>query len=151
MAAHSTIFACPRSFYSCTYYQDYRDAPFFCCIIRATCFSDTYIVYGRSSPWSNLDRFNIASSYRGSDSSKLRVRWWWHIVLARSSHLSARLIRCSPANRPLGFGVWRQRGRGIEYVRPRGSLVYLLYLFFMCDTLLCIREFTFMHQTIFMW
>ena len=26
-------------------------------------------------------------------------------VLARSSYLSARLIRCSPTDRPLGFGV----------------------------------------------
>ena len=29
-------------------------------------------------------------------------------------------------------------------------LAYLLYLVFMCHTLLCIRVFTFMHQTIFM-
>ena len=38
-----------------------------------------------------------------------------------SSYLSARLIRCSPTDRPLAFGVWRQRGRGIEYARLRGS------------------------------
>ena len=29
-------------------------------------------------------------------------------------------------------------------------LAYLLHLVFMCDTLLCIRVFTFMHKTIFM-
>ena len=59
--------------------------------------------------------------------------------------LSARLVCSCPADRPLGFGAWRQRGRGIEYVRSRGSdisrgsiMIYYLW-FFMCDTLLCIH------------
>ena len=83
----------------------------------------------------------LHSSYRGSYSLELRIRRWWHIVPARSSHLSARLVRCSPTDRPLGFGVWRQRGRGIEYDSLRGSdylrevyllLAYLLHLEFLC-------------------
>ena len=60
-------------------------------------------------------------------------------------YLSAWLVRCSPADRPLGFGVWRQRGRGIEYDRLRGAiylgeLIYYIWLF-MCDTLLCIHAY----------
>ena len=148
-AAYSSIFTCPRSFYSCTYYRDYRDTPFFYCIIRATYFSDTCTVYGRSSPWSNPDRFSIASSYIGSDISELRVKWWWHIVLARSSYLSI-------ADRPLGFGVWRQRGRGIKYVSHRGSDTFrgslsITFGFYVWYIIMHSCVFTFMHQTIFMW
>jgi len=141
MDAYSSIFTYPRSFYCCTSYRDYRDAPFLSGIVRAY-YSPTSSVYSSSSSWSDLDCSSIDYSYRGSNYSELRIRWWCQLVLACSSYFSARLIRCSPADRPLGFGVWRQRGRGIEYDRFRGSdvfrgslvilLAYILHLEFLC-------------------
>ena len=120
-AAYTARVVSPYIFHSCSSYWDYRDAPFICCIIRATCFSDTYRVIGYTSPRADPDRFSFTSSDRGSDSSKLRIRGWCYTVSDRSAHLSAWLVCSCPADQPLGFGAWRQRGRGIEYVRPRGS------------------------------
>ena len=125
---------CPWFFHSCSYHWDYRDAPFFSCIIRAACYSHTCRVLSRTSLWSDLDRFSITSSYRGSDCIELRIRWWCCPVPDRSSHLSAQLVRCCPTDRPLGFGAWRQRGEGSSMIDIGGAIylggAYLLYLAF---------------------
>ena len=72
--------------------------------------------------WVDPDRFTSTSSDRGSTRSEFRVQGWCSLVSDLSPHLSARLIYCYPVVRPLGFGVWHQRGRGSKYVRFRGSL-----------------------------
>ena len=78
---------------------------------------------------------------RGFDSLELRVRWWSDLVLVHSPCLSAQLVCPCPANWPLDFGAWRQRGRGSEYVRLRGSVWDGLIL--LCVTFMHI-VFTFM-------
>ena len=155
-------------------YRDYRDDSVVCCIIRATShnhsytwgfsdndsdsercgstsYSDTSRVTSHASYWVDLDRFTFTSSDKGPDRSELRVRGWCSLVLDLSSHLSARLDCSCPAVRPLGFGACRQRGRGSEYVRSRGSmwdgldlvlLVFCVWCFVHSRLLSCIVLYT---------
>ena len=97
----------------------------------------------------------FTSSYRGSDRSEFRVRGWWCSVLDFSPHLSARLVCSCPAIRPLGFGAWRQRGKGSEYVRSRGSVRSRESVWFVSFGSLCVIlsafTSTFMHCITYMW
>ena len=58
------------------------------------------------------------------------------LVWDLSPHLNARLVCSCLTDWPLGFGAWRQRGSGSEYVRLRGSMWDRLIL--LCVTLSCI-------------
>ena len=156
----------PYPYHSCSSYRDYQDDSIVYCIIRATSdshsytwgfsdsdrgrcgstsYSDTSRVIGHASYWVDSDRFTFTSSYRGLDPSEFRVRGWCSSTLGLSPHLSARLDCSYPAIWPLGFGAWRQRGRGSEYVRFRRSMWDGLVL--LC-VILHAFTFTLMHYVI---
>ena len=113
-------------------------------------FSTLIFINVMSLHYAHLACFCVTSSDKGSDSSELQIRGWCYIVLDRSPHLSARLVCSYPADRPLGFGAWCQRGRGIEYVRSRGSLWFITFGF-LCVIHYYAFMFTFMHWTTYVW
>jgi hypothetical protein len=148
--AYTTRVQNPCSYHSCSSHQDYWDDSVVCCFVRAAsdshsyswgfsdsdrtgCSSTSYSVTFRATGRADPDRFTSTSSDRGSDCLEFRVRGWCSSVLDLSPHHSAWLVCSYPIVWPLGFGAWRQRGRGSKYVRFRVSMWDGLDSF-VCDT-----------------